>query len=99
MEGKEVMNEQDQKRNSARLQQLWINESLEMLSELPWWVVRSTATTLVHLHIEDLPRFTTLPEWLQNLTSCKTLEIFKCPELLSPPEGMRYLTALQELKI
>ena len=40
-----------------------------------------------------------LKEWFKNMTSLKRLEILKCPNLTSLPEGMSHLTFLQTLEI
>jgi Leucine-rich repeat (LRR) protein len=53
---------------------------------------------LSKLWIEDCPILTSI-EWIHNCKSLQVLEIRKCLNLASLPEGMHRLTSLQELTI
>ncbi|PON46725.1 LRR domain containing protein [Trema orientale] len=57
------------------------------------------ATGLESLMISDCKRFTSIPEWINNLKSLQILSISACPSLKSLPEGMRYLTSLDKIEI
>ncbi|KAG6632097.1 hypothetical protein CIPAW_13G135700 [Carya illinoinensis] len=55
---------------------------------------------LKHLHLEDIEDLETLSEeGFQNLTSLQYLFIKNCPRLKFLSQGIKYLTALQELEL
>lgn len=79
------------------LRVLWI-QRLPQLGALPQWLQLS-AHTLQQLHIMDCWSLSTLPAWLQNLTSLQNIQIRACPGLKKLSEGMDRLIALKELEI
>ncbi|KAK9289122.1 hypothetical protein L1049_017595 [Liquidambar formosana] len=82
-------------------------EQLEVLRLWGWPKLKSLPdqlqhlTALIELNICGYDGIEALPEWLGNFSSLEYLYILKCENLvdLPPPEAMRRLTKLKDLKI
>ncbi|XP_038695161.1 putative disease resistance protein RGA3 [Tripterygium wilfordii] len=80
-----------------RLQSLILFE-LPQLVTLPSWL-QSSSKTLQSIKINACQNFSSLPDWLQNLTSLRRLYIESCPRLCKLPRWIPHLTALESLTI
>jgi hypothetical protein len=80
-----------------KMKRLYLREFPGLLT-LPRWIV-GVADTLETLVIYDFPNLEMLAECLTTLTHLKRLRIGLCPQLLTLPNDIHRLTALEELVI
>ncbi|XP_017979926.1 PREDICTED: disease resistance protein RGA2 [Theobroma cacao] len=59
----------------------------------------SCLTSLQDLLVENCSNLRALPDWILNLTSLETLQIWNCLELQHMPRGTHQLTSLKKLSV
>ncbi|GLT99182.1 hypothetical protein SLE2022_166370 [Rubroshorea leprosula] len=69
------------------------------LTEFPPEIQNPNLTALNRLSIEDFKEVETLPKWLGNLSSLKSLFIGRCLRLKYLPSGLSFFTTLEQLVI
>ncbi|XP_017979683.1 PREDICTED: disease resistance protein RGA2-like [Theobroma cacao] len=83
--------------NLTSLTSLWLSDCPILESLLPQKM--SCLTSLQVLCVKNCHNLRAFPDWILNLTSLKTLEIWGCIELQYMPEGTHQLTSLNKLSV